>query len=179
MWSSAISRSADAQRMPGVSLMRPFSMNRRQVPLLVGALLPADAVAGALELEGTRLAELVAEARSRPRRGTLSSPRSSIVYLRRARLRASRLPQSRCTVTIFSRDLDRPAPACRSPARRPVRGNVSVSPCVMPMPPPTVTFQPTTLALLDDGDVAEVVREDVDVVVDGGTAMTILNLRGR
>ena len=41
----------------------------------------------------------------------------------------------------------------------------AITPCVMPMPPPTVTFQPTSFAVLDDGDVAEIVRVDVDVVV--------------
>ena len=33
------------------------------------------------------------------------------------------------------------------------------------MPPPTVTFQPDDLAVLDDGDEAQIVGEDVDIVV--------------
>ena len=34
------------------------------------------------------------------------------------------------------------------------------------MPPPTVTFQPSTVAVrVDDRDEAQIVREDVDVVV--------------
>ena len=80
-------------------------------------------------------------------------------------MRLSRLPQSRCTVTTFSADLDGLLRPCRSPITSAVRGNVSGSPWVMPMPPPTSHVVADDCAPLDDGDEAEVVGEHVHVVV--------------
>ena len=55
---SAISRSAVRNDQPGQILDAAVLDEQRQVPLLVGALLPADDVAGRRELERARLAEL-------------------------------------------------------------------------------------------------------------------------
>ena len=62
-----------------------------------------------------------------------------MVYFSRASLRTERSPSSRCTATTVSLTASTWS-RVQKPITVPVRGNVSVSPWVMPMPPPTLTL---------------------------------------
>ena len=159
---SAISRSAVRKRPAGHILDAAVLDEERQVPLLVGALLPADDVAGRRELERARLAELVAEAPL-----DLGAEGVEPAVLDRVLEARALAVLAVAPVALHGDDLlgDIDRLLGRAEAEDVGRAREGVVLAVRHAHAAADgDVVADELALLDDGDVAEVVREDVDVV---------------